>query len=834
MEDDRSDDHLHWIVNDNGDEDAAAPAFALPTAEEAEPLESSETIKDDQEVDLLNFSSHAAAPTPVHTPASTDLLGFDDFLSAPPTTTSVDERQLPANHGTFDAVDLLSLNDTPAAAVAQSDMLPVDLVMSSETTPTFPAEDATTAVVEDVFANNNHINIHETEMKANSQSLDDTNAYESVMLSSSQEEEETATVSDGAAPSEPIVRTPSMETIEATTDASTETENDVHNNSQLQEQLNRLQQESRDKDALIQQLIQQLATNTADSNEKTHALHQSLEQTRLELQTQQEHFQTSEASWQSRLDDLQTQLTASEQHAQGFKTDQARYRELQSLWSSEQSKRIQVENQVEQANAQITQLQALLETKLEELQSMQVKMETAANESSEQLQAAKDRVQVLEQEKETLQEQVQQLTVDETADSPETQLRQIKLQMETKTVELERLQAELEEMKQQADKREQDFQSLQTSHDEQHRKEMALTSRLNAAKKTEAEKANAAERLEDELEAVKDELEVNKLEVKNLQTAKEQLEHDFAKFQKTSQAKLEEAEAALKDERALNEERKKKMKAFVETKADELRQLQTDNEALQSEVATTSKSLMDLNNRWKQLHAQWVQSQTRNRELQRDLNRIKKDSENLHKVGDTIQMKLSRSNNETEEHKNKRLAAKHELMTVLRTLEVERELTGRLRDSIKFTFTPKALSQQQLIHEALDEFEAQLLKLSQRLSVPLPPMTTPVPALDLPKEASNGGDTATLDDDVTKLDHETQRVSQNIMSLSDNIERLRVILEMGSTRSCATVLGELLMTGGIQSSPAALPDDRTPMTGAGMNAIRSHRYGQVPRTSQMS
>jgi hypothetical protein len=84
-------------------------------------------------------------------------------------------------------------------------------------------------------------------------------------------------------------------------------------------------------------------------------------------------------------------------------------------------------------------------------------------------------------------------------------------------------------------------------------------------------------------------------------------------------------------------------------------------------------------------------------------------------------MKLSRSANETEEHKNKRLAAKHELMTVLRTLEVERDVSNKLRDSIKFTFTPKALSQQQLLKESLEEFEAQLLKLSQRLGKPLPP-----------------------------------------------------------------------------------------------------------------
>ena len=80
---------------------------------------------------------------------------------------------------------------------------------------------------------------------------------------------------------------------------------------------------------------------------------------------------------------------------------------------------------------------------------------------------------------------------------------------------------------------------------------------------------------------------------------------------------------------------------------------------------------------------------------------------------------------------------------------------------------------------------------------------------------------------MAKLDHETQRVSQRILSLSDNVERLRVILEMGGTRSCASVLSELLTTGGMQSSPA-LASDRAPINGGPrMNAVRSHRYGYV-------
>jgi chromosome segregation ATPase len=295
------------------------------------------------------------------------------------------------------------------------------------------------------------------------------------------------------------------------------------------------------------------------------------------------------------------------------------------------------------------------------------------------------------------------------------------------------------------------------------------------------------------------------------------------------------------------------MKAFVEHRAEELRQAKADNEALQLELNQTNQSLMDLNNRWKQLHAQWVQSQTRNRELQRDLNRIKKDSENLHKVGDTLEMRLTRSTTETEEHKNKRLAAKHELMTVLRTLEAERELNSKLRDSLKFTFTPKALSQQQLLHEGLEDFETQLLKLSQRLGRQLPPSTNSMaPAEDMTDhsesevtaDSGNSGSADTskpsrsdteIQNLIAKLEYETQRVSQGIMVLTGNIERMHMVLDASGNRSCYTVLGELLTTGTVRSGVATAPpsaEETTSMTGTGpsrrLAAIRSDRYAQVP------
>ena len=376
---------------------------------------------------------------------------------------------------------------------------------------------------------------------------------------------------------------------------------------------------------------------------------------------------------------------------------------------------------------------------------------------------------------------------------------------------------------------------------EEERKQFAMTSRLNAAKKNEAAKADLAERLEEEVKTLQSDLSTSKSRLAEVLAAKEAADHKLRELQTSSEEKVRQIETLLADERTLNEERKRKMRAFVESKAEELNQAKADIEALQAELDQTNHSLKETHNRWKTQHAQWVQAQTRNRELQRDLNRIKKDSENLHKVGDTLEMKLSRSATETEEHKNKRLAAKHELMTVLRTLEAERELSARLRDSLKFTFTPKALSQQQLLKEGLEDFEEQLQKLSLRLGRQLPPRPGAA-SLGLeetdPSESEsseiNGDDSSKLSRSeaevrrlIAKLEYETQRTSQCIMAFSGSIERMSSVLNASGDRTCFTALGEIFTTGGMVSSPAARSlassGSQRPLT-----AIRSHRYGQVP------
>jgi chromosome segregation ATPase len=593
----------------------------------------------------------------------------------------------------------------------------------------------------------------------------------------------------------------------------------------------------------LQALLQETKASLAAKNE-------ALEQVVAKLQTVQS--KSNETTEQ-----LQLQVQQANARVQNFQTDQVRYRELQTSYTTELAARKQAQAQLQETETTLQNLRAVADQQVRELRSLQdeVRLQKALEQQAQstaapmvnasQLEQANttirelefklneqsQRIEQLERDNETLaaekppQTSIPELTEQEFV--PRTELDALRVQLQEQTRQYELVQKELAEQRQEQVSLEKDLYEAVQARDEQHRKEIALTNRLNAAKKVEATKSNLAESLMDQVKSLKDELEAQTKQYLQADAERNNLAKELAELKVTSLAKLQNAERVLRDERVLNDERKKKMKSFVEVKAEEMAQAKADNDALQKELVQTNQSFVELNNRWKQLHAQWVQSQTRNRELQRDLNRIKKDSETLHKAGDTLEMKLSRSANETEEHKNKRMAAKHELMTVLRTLENEREATSKLRDSIKFTFTPKALSQQQLIREAVQDFDAQLLLLSQRLRKPLPP-TDREPLDPGAPHQDTGSSTAitndagspplannnTADDDIAALDYETQRVSQKILALSNNVERLQKLLAAANgagDRTCTSSIFELLTSGGISPvapAPAITNGDR--------------------------
>jgi chromosome segregation ATPase len=415
-------------------------------------------------------------------------------------------------------------------------------------------------------------------------------------------------------------------------------------------------------------------------------------------------------------------------------------------------------------------------------------------------------------------------------------VRQLEAENEKYRHDLNATQQQLSESREMILDKDRELEKVRNERDDQERKITALTTRLNAAKKLEAVKVNHVDAIEDDLKATTDELRQVKISLEQNVSAKRLLEQQLQCIETVSREQIELLESSLAEEKRLNEERKVRMKDYVEKKTEELRLAKEENDSLQIELAQTNRSLVDLNTRWKQLHTQWVQAQTRNRELQRDLQRTKKDSEHLHKQGDTLEMKLSRSANETEEHKNKRLAAKQELMSVLRALEMEREITTKLRDQIKFTFVPKMLKQQQTLNEIIHDFTTALEKLSIRLGKPL----LPLPEESEHDEVSNASKTngshnesafsqSDINPLVEKLDYESQKVSIAITSVLNNVERLRALVQASGDRTCFTVLSELVHTGGMESSPAVQADRARNQIQAAIG--RSHRYGQIPGSS---
>jgi myosin heavy subunit len=446
-----------------------------------------------------------------------------------------------------------------------------------------------------------------------------------------------------------------------------------------------------------------------------------------------------------------------------------------------------------------------------------------------------------------LQENIQlQLTAKAEAEhkarSAYDRVQQLEIEKETNIQDLKRTQQQLCEAREMIADKDRELDKVRCDRDEYERKVTVLTTRLNAVKKQEAVKVNHVDEIEDDLKVTTEELEQTKHELEITKKANSLLEQKLQYLENISKEHIEHLEKALADERRLNEERKQKMKEYVDTKTEELRQAKEYNDSLQIELTQTNRSFVELNNRWKQLHTQWVQAQTHNRELQRDLNRTKKDSEHLHKQGDTLEMKLSRSANETEEHKTKRLAAKQELMSVLRALEVERDVTTKLRDQIKFTFVPKVLNQQQTLNDILHEFSSSLEKLSIRLGKPLPPIPD-----ETERDASmnvnvNGSYNKTaiagdimahpeINPLIEKLDNESQRVSVAITSVANNVERLRALVQASGDRTCFTVLSELISSGGMESASPALRADRPNIPNPLTSMSRSHRYGQIPGAS---
>lgn len=514
-----------------------------------------------------------------------------------------------------------------------------------------------------------------------------------------------------------------------------------------------------------------------------------------------------------------------------------RIKELEAQLSKAQETIVSMKEQKENDGRQQKEKEAENTTILQELQDKLQQQQTQRAEAENQLKLAKEENKKLI---DSMQEQQEQWHV---------AIEESRVQLHAVEQENERLVAKAKEEREE--------------RKEHERRERVLANKLNNLKKQQATKTDVEDVYEDDMRLLKEEVATKTKKIKDLELAHANLQDELEQHKVTAQARIESLEKAIREEKHLNEERKKKMKAFVEAKSEELKEAQAQAEQYQNELNQNNQGMVDLNQRWKTLHAQWVQSQTRNRELQRDLNKIKKDYENLNKVGDTVNAKLSRSSNEVEQHKNKRLAAKQELMSVLGKLDAEREISSKLRDSVRFTFTPKAQSQHQLLKENLDEFQKQLEALARRLGKPIPlsnsqdsqTLASMVMSSVEESEASEREDDLTPSKDVganggqnnisgdsreqrkvlmettrllAKLEVETQSISQGIMALTSGIEQMHQLIAGGGERTCFTSLGDIFLGGGVRKaleSGQGRPGNDSPR---GRGAVKSGHVSHFP------
>lgn len=350
---------------------------------------------------------------------------------------------------------------------------------------------------------------------------------------------------------------------------------------------------------------------------------------------------------------------------------------------------------------------------------------------------------------------------------------------------------------------------LREMTEESEQRVAVLSNRLNEAKKKEANKASTAGRLDAENEQLREDLQTTQNELDRITKAKAKLEANMEKLKQKAVERVKQAETALAEERELNEERKKKMKTFVENKAEEVKIAKESVCDMQKELEETRASLRSSRDREEVFQKELESTRLKNRELQRDIDRMKRNSEQLHQAGNSLEQELEKCASETEEHKKKRMSAKHEIMQLVRTLESERAVSAKLKEAVKFTLTPKALSQQELLTECLRDFELELERLAAKTGKAfLPSAEKSVIARD---ESSNDSDAAEINDIplkpkksrssksdldterlISNLEQETQHVSRGIMSLAGDIERMRSLLNDDSMFSCMSYFSNIL------------------------------------------
>jgi len=276
----------------------------------------------------------------------------------------------------------------------------------------------------------------------------------------------------------------------------------------------------------------------------------------------------------------------------------------------------------------------------------------------------------------------------------------------------------------------------------------------------------------------------------------------------------------------------------------EIKTLKATNARLSNEVGDWKTEKANILKRSEYLERESAQNTALLKELQEENLKLRTNSEKLSKMGGDLEK-------ETEDLKKKRLTAKHETMTLLRSLEVERAISSKLQHELKFTLLPKALSQQELLSESLNVLEGDLELLTRTKF-----------ANQISQQYTNGGDSYDdtdgkfehsediehSDDDnairnetpstapkqqaeylrlLNNLEDESKKVSLGILALTSNVDRLHelTVNDMNSAstgdRSCFSSLGDFLMGVSNNSTPAVVG------SGAPVLSPRRHAYANV-------
>jgi len=355
---------------------------------------------------------------------------------------------------------------------------------------------------------------------------------------------------------------------------------------------------------------------------------------------------------------------------------------------------------------------------------------------------------------------------------------------------------------------------LNQKQDETIQQEHVLQNRINETKKKETHKTQVITQLEDQIQQYQVQIKSLETQLIHMTQSKGKLQEDMEILKNTCVESVQAAEHAWKEERALNEERKEKIKVYIESKAHELATTQRHLEKVKVDLHQANETLTSLRKKvedYTQLHQQ---DQIRIRDLIKENQKLKKNTHQLSQVSDTLEYQLIQTTQESVQHENKRKEARHELMTLLRKLQVEQVTVENYKEVLTLSLIPKAKSQQQLLQNCIHDFiqafdllQKKYIYISNpgtRISLDHVHCSQAVEEQEQEKDVKQedtipvkrkvmSRDTTTI---IAHVEQETQQVSRGILEMIQLVEKMQLFLEDSSSSThhstCFTSITTLL------------------------------------------